>query len=72
MARVKNKLMLELDQEFCLELSYQEWLDENFSEPSEEEIKKMAKEYLEPYNPESFLLYVSSVNNVEYCPNREG
>jgi hypothetical protein len=66
MAQVKNQLMKELDMEFYLEVAYQEWLDKNFSEPSEAEIIQMAKEYLSPYTIEEFPLYVSCANNVWY------
>ena len=42
MAQVKNQMMQEQEQEFELELSYQEYLQENYSEPTGLEIMEMA------------------------------
>ncbi len=42
MAQVKNQMMQEQGQEFELELSYQEYLQEKHSEPTELEIMEMA------------------------------
>lgn len=66
MARVKEQMVLDADNEFGLELSYQEWLRDNYSEPSEEELKLMARAILAPYTNNNLFLYVYSVNNIEY------
>ena len=42
MAQVKNQMMQEQGQEFELELSYQEYLQEKHSEPTGLEIMEMA------------------------------
>jgi hypothetical protein len=68
MGRVKNQLMMEQEQEFELELSYQEWLRDNSSEPSELEIIDMAREMLSPSTFQEMLWHVISANNPDYRP----
>ena len=68
MGRVKNQLMLEQEKEFELELSYQEWLRDNSSEPSESEIIDMAREMLSPSTFQEMLWYLVSANNPDYRP----
>ena len=66
MGKVKS-LMTEEDRlEFYVELCYQEWVMENAREAKEKELNRLAKEYLQPYVLENFLLCVGSVNNIDY------
>ena len=67
MSKVKEQMLRQQEEEFELDISYAEWLRDN-QEPSETEISKMAKEFLEPYNLESFYLFMFSMNNVGYRP----
>lgn len=71
MGRVKNQLVLEQEQEFELELSYQEWLRDNSSEPSESEIIDMAREMLSPSTFHEMLWYLVSANNIGYRPTSD-
>ena len=68
MGKVKNQMEVEERQKFYLELCYQEWLQDYKEKAREEKFKRLAKEFLEPYVLENFLLYVGSVNNIEYKP----
>ncbi len=68
MAQVKNQMMQEQEQEFELALSYQEYLQEKHSEPTELEIMEMAKEMLSPSTFSQLFWYVFAVNNTEYRP----
>ena len=64
---------LQLEQEeFELDLSYAEWLEDNIGEPSEKEMTEMARDVLYPYTSNNLHLYVSSVNNIEYLPRPKG
>lgn len=68
MSKMKNLLMMQEYQEFELELEYQEYLQENFSEPREMEIMKMAKEVLLPSTFSEMFWYVYATNNSDYRP----
>ena len=68
MAQVKNQMMLEEEQELEFELSYREYLQENYSEPTELEIMEMANEMLSPSTFSQLFWYVFAENNTEYRP----
>ncbi|MDA7817233.1 hypothetical protein N9A28_03485 [Sulfurimonas sp.] len=66
MSKLKNQMVAENRQKFYLELCYQEWLEEHRGKVREVKLNQMAKEFLEPYVLENYMLYVGSVNNIEY------
>ena len=63
MGKVKEHMLFQLEQEFEDELSYQEYIEEEYRQ---EELRETAKKILAPYYNENFYLYVCSVNDVEY------
>ena len=71
MSKIKEQMMLEQEQEFELELSYQEWLRDNFSEPSESDVNEMEQDFItKPHFVENQILSESSLNNPNYDPLR--
>ena len=68
MSKIKNQLMRQQQQEFELELDYQEYLQEKHSEPTGLEIMEMAKEMLSPSTFNEKFLYVFATNNSDYRP----
>ena len=72
MAKVKEQMMKEQELEFEQELSYQEYLLDNFSEPSGVEIINMAREILRPSTFHEMMWSVFAANNVGYQPTLEG
>ena len=69
MSKVKDKYLQDKELEFELELSYQEWLRDNFSEPSESEINEMEQDYImKPYYRANRILSERALNNTDYCP----
>ena len=68
MGRVKSQMVLEQEREYALDLSYQEWLRDSSSEPSELEIIDMAREMLSPSMFQEMLWHVLAANNPDYRP----
>ena len=68
MGRVKNQLVLEQEQEFELELSYQEWLKDNTDEPSEQELNEMEEDLEKSSTSENRIITHKSLNNTNYDP----
>ena len=69
MSKVKEHYMKMQEQEFELDLSYQEWLRENLQEPSESEINEMEEEFLwKPSNRCNRILSDIALNNTDYNP----
>lgn len=68
MSKIKNQLMMQQQQEFELELSYREYLQENHGEPTGLEIMAMAKEMFSPSTFSEMFWYVFATNNANYRP----
>ncbi len=69
MSKVKEQMMHEQEQEFELELSYQEWLRDNESEVSESELDEMEHDFQKkPYPTGNRIITQSSLNNSNYNP----
>lgn len=62
MGRVKEDLMKQQEEEFELELSYQEWLSNNTQEPTEAEVYDMERDY------NNRVMNLLSFNNSDYNP----
>lgn len=71
MSKIKEHLMLLQEQEFELELSYQEWLRDNFSEPSEKELDEMEQDFkLKPHFVSNRIITQQHLNNINYTPKQ--
>jgi hypothetical protein len=69
MGKVKSQMMIEEEQEFELELSYQEWLRDNTSEPSENELNEMEQDFLQkPHFVSNQIITHRPLNNPNYNP----
>lgn len=67
--KVKEAYVQQLENEFELELSYQEYLRDNFSEPNEMEINKMNEEINPSFS--SSRIISKPFNNTNYNPMEE-
>jgi len=69
MSKVKEHYMQQLQDEFELDLSYQEWLMENIQEPSEIELNEMEHDFLtKPHFVSNRIITHKSLNNSNYNP----
>ncbi len=68
MSKVKEQMMIDEAQEFELELSYQEYLQDNYTEPSSIEVMDMAREILRANTFTKLFWYVNATNNIDYNP----
>ena len=68
MSKVKEAYVKQLEDDFELELSYQEWLRDNFSEPDESEINEMEHDFKKPYYLKNHIIPTRSLNNPNYDP----
>ena len=72
MSKLSEHYMQEQAKEFELELSYQEWLLDNITEPNESELDEMEQDLL---NKSCFLsnqiITHQAVNNTNYNPMEE-
>ena len=69
MSKVKEQMMQEQQQEFELELSYQEWMMENVQEPSENELDEMEQDfYKKPHFVSNRIITHKALNNTNYQP----
>lgn len=57
------------EQEFELELSYQEWLRDNVTEPSEDELNEMEEEFSNSSTLSNRIITHKPLNNKHYYPN---
>ena len=70
MSRVKENYLRQQEDEFALDLSYAEWLRENFSEPSEVELDTMEQDFgKKPYFAENRIITHKPLNNPQYQSN---
>lgn len=69
MSKVKEQMVQEQQDEFELELSYQEWLRDNIDEPSEDELNEMEHDLInKPYFVSNRIITHKSLNNPKYNP----
>ncbi len=69
MGKVKEQLLLQEQQEFELNLSYQEWLRDNIQEPSEDELNEMEHDFIrKPYFVQNRIITHRALNNTDYQP----
>lgn len=72
MSKVKQMHMQQLEDEFELELSYQEWLRDNISEPSEKELNEMEQDFQrKPHFVSNRIITHKALNNTNYNPMEE-
>ena len=69
MGKVKDYKEREYHDEFELALGYQEWLADNFLDPTIVEIMDMAREVLKPETMVEMFWSMNAENNVEYSGN---
>jgi hypothetical protein len=68
--KVKDMYIKQLQDEFELELSYQEWLRDNSSEPSESELDEMEQSLIKrPYFCWTQIISEKALNNPYYNPS---
>ena len=60
----------QLEDDFELDLSYQEWLMDNYSEPSEAELDEMEKSFKKPTSAENRIIAQKPLNNYNYEPKQ--
>lgn len=58
------------EQEFELELSYQEWLRDNVTEPSEDELNEMEEEFSNSSTLSNRIITHKPLNNKHYYCDR--
>jgi len=68
MGKVKDKLIQQQDKEFELDLSYQEWLRDNFNQPSEDEINMMEQDCNKSNPINNQIIATKPLNNQTYNP----
>lgn len=66
--KVKDAFMQQQEFEFELDLSYREWLMENFSEPSEMEINEMERDCYQSQTVSNRIVTLKPLNNIDYYP----
>lgn len=66
--KVKELFIRQLEDEFELELSYQEWLRDNFSEPDENELNEMNKDLNKPSFVSNQIIAHKPLNKTNYNP----
>ena len=67
MSKVKEAYVKQLENDFELDLSYQEWLRDNFSQPSELEVDEMNEE-INPSLASNRIISDKPINNQDYDP----
>lgn len=70
MSKVKQMHMKQLENDFELELSYQEWLRDTFNDPSESEINKMNEDFQKPPFASNQIISTTHLNNINYDPRK--
>ena len=69
MSKVKEAYVKQLEDDFELELNYQEWLRDNFSEPEDLELNEMEHDYIkQPYYRKNRIIATKPLNNHHYNP----
>ena len=69
MSKVKAAYVKQLEDDFELELNYQEWLRDNFSEPDESEVNEMEQDFeIKPHFVSNRIITTRPLNNPNYNP----
>ena len=68
--KVKEFHYQQLENDFELDLSYREWLRDNFSEPSEAELDEMEEEFRNPSTEQNRIIAQKPLNNYNYEPKQ--
>lgn len=69
MSKVKEQMIQEQQDEFELELSYQEYLRDNRDKPNEDELNEMEHDCItQPYFGKSRIIAQKPLNNANYNP----
>jgi len=68
MSKVKEAYVKQLESEFELELSYNEWLRDNYSEPSGDELDEMEEDFKKSSTEENRIIAHKPLNNLDYYP----
>lgn len=68
MGRVKEMFMKEQELMFEMELGYEQWLSENFTEPTEEELYLMERDLKQSLAVENQIIAQSPSNRPDYQP----
>ena len=68
MSKVKEAYVKQLENDFELELSYQEWLRDNFSEPDGTELDEMNEDFKKPSLGKNRIITIKPLNNHNYNP----
>ena len=66
--KVKEFHYQQLEDDFELDLNYQEWLMENYSEPSEDELNEMEEEFRNSSTVKNQIIAETLANNQDYDP----
>jgi len=68
--KVKEFHYQQIEDDFELDLSYQEWLRDNFSEPSEVELDEMEEEFRNSSTEQNRIIAQKPLNNYNYEPKQ--
>ena len=68
MSKVKAAYVKQLEDDFELELNYQEWLRDNFSEPNGTELDEMNEDFQKPSLVSNRIIATKPLNNHNYNP----
>lgn len=68
MGRVKEMFMKEQELMFEMELGYEQWLSENFIEPTEEELCLMERDLNRSLSLKNQIIAQSPINRPDYQP----
>ena len=68
MSKVKEAYVKQLEDDFELELSYQEWLRDNFSEPDGTELDEMNEDLKKLSLGKNRIITLKPLNNHNYNP----
>ena len=72
MSKISESYLQDQQQEFELELSYQEWLMDNTIEPSGDDLDEMEHDFLtKPYFGKNRIITQRPLNNTNYNPMEE-
>ena len=66
--KVKDKYLQEKETEFELDLSYEEYLRENYSEPTGKELDEMEEDSKKSSTGKNHIIVLQSLNNLDYNP----
>ena len=70
MSKLSEHYLQIQEQEFEMELSYQEWLRDNIAEPSENELNELEQDYLQKQSHfgKDRIITHKALNNTNYQP----